>query len=160
MNQRWHTIGKRLGILAIIVSASVLSIYLWYRHDYPYGQSHCCSLAVQDALMEYAESHDGRFPHGESSPEASLSLLYKEGLSANTLRGMIVPEKTTRSILESGHLLTPETCGWHYVEGLGEGAMTRCGFAATRDRRHMQKRPGTLRLRGVCRRALERGNQA
>jgi hypothetical protein len=69
--------------------------------------------------MEYAETHDGRFPRGESSPEASLSLLFRAGLvDANTLRGMTIPEKTTRRILDSGQLLDSRSCGWHYVEGL------------------------------------------
>ncbi len=71
------------------------------------------------ALEQYADDHGGRYPAGESSPEASLSLLYREKqIDAYTLRGMIVPEKTTRDILEQGKLLGPESCGWHYTEGL------------------------------------------
>ena len=29
----------------------------------------------------------------------------------------MVPESVVRARLEGGDLLTPETCGWHYVEG-------------------------------------------
>jgi hypothetical protein len=34
------------------------------------------------------------------------------------LRGKTIPERSVRVRLEAGELLTPETCGWHYVEGL------------------------------------------
>jgi hypothetical protein len=48
-----------------------------------------------------------------------LSLLYREHLiDAGTLRGKTAPEARVVSHLESGHLLSPELCGWHYVEGL------------------------------------------
>jgi hypothetical protein len=73
------------------------------------------------ALLEYADRHGGWFPKGEASPEASLSLLYRNApasVSANLLRGKTVREDVVRARLEAGQLLTPETCGWHYVEGL------------------------------------------
>jgi len=71
------------------------------------------------ALELYAQEHDGLFPAGQGSPEASLSLLYKEGLmDADILRGMSAKEQTVRSTLAAGSLLGPETCGWQYVEGL------------------------------------------
>jgi hypothetical protein len=38
--------------------------------------------------------------------------------SANLLRGKTVPESVVKEILERGELVTPETCGWHYVERL------------------------------------------
>jgi hypothetical protein len=34
------------------------------------------------------------------------------------LRGKTVPESVVKEVLERGDLLTPDTCGWHYVEGL------------------------------------------
>lgn len=34
------------------------------------------------------------------------------------LRGKTVPGAAVRARLEAGQLLTPATCGWHYVEGL------------------------------------------
>lgn len=118
MNQTWSRVSKPLVVLALLVGGFAVTGYLWHRSTYPYGSSHCCILIVGAGLDRYAEDHGGIFPRGESSPEASLSLLYKEGLDANALRGMTVPEETTRALLESGHLLTPTTCGWHYVEGL------------------------------------------
>ncbi len=70
-------------------------------------------------LLEYANAHGGCYPTGEASPEASLSLLYREGLSdANLLRGKIVPLNAVEAVLGRGELLGPDTCGWHYVEGL------------------------------------------
>jgi hypothetical protein len=77
--------------------------------------------AIQVALLEYAGRHDGWFPKGEASPEASLSLLHRENpgqVTADVLRGRTAPEATVRARLEAGELLTPETCGWHYAEGL------------------------------------------
>ena len=112
-----------LGFIAVLVAGAVI----YYKWRFPYGRSHCCLIAMQAALRIYADDHGGRFPAGESSPEASLSLLYQSkqpGLEANyigdgyILRGMTVPEETVQQILVGGGLLGPDTCGWHYVEGL------------------------------------------
>lgn len=70
-------------------------------------------------LLSYADQHDGWFPKGESSPEASLSLLGRNQPHwAETLRGKIVPREKVEQILQEGTLLEPKSCGWHYVEGL------------------------------------------
>jgi hypothetical protein len=114
--RRW----VRRGAIAALVAAVLAALGLaYYRYRYPYGRSHCCDKGVAIALLGYAESHDGWFPRGEATPEASLSLLYRRdpGLAYN-LRGKTVPEPVVRARLEGGELLTPETCGWHYVEGL------------------------------------------
>jgi hypothetical protein len=77
--------------------------------------------AIHLALLEYSDRHDGWFPRGKGSPEASLSLLYQENpkvVTANVLRGRTTPEAAVRERLEAGELLTPETCGWQYAEGL------------------------------------------
>jgi hypothetical protein len=34
------------------------------------------------------------------------------------MRGMTIPTRTVSSVLESGGLLGPDTCGWNYVPGL------------------------------------------
>lgn len=94
-------------------------VRLYNRSQYPYGWSHCCLKGLGLALQNYAEKHNGRFPAGAGCPEASLSLLYREGyLDAETLRGKTVPVEKVKSILERGELLGPDSCGWHYVEGL------------------------------------------
>src|SRR5438132_1528310 len=61
---------------AIALLLIVLALYVYYRRTFPYGGSHCCDLILHKALEEYAGNHDGAFPSGGSTPEASLSLLY------------------------------------------------------------------------------------
>lgn len=51
------------------------------------------------------------------TPEASLSLLYPDA-NPHLLSGKTIPVEKTEAMLLSGKKLTPETCGWHYVEGL------------------------------------------
>ena len=106
-----------LWIIAVLVSAGVV----YYKRTYPYGWSHCCIDNMMLSLENYSADHGGRYPAGESSPEASLSLLCRSNyLDAYTIRGMTVPENTVRRILDSGGLLGPDSCGWQYVEGLTE----------------------------------------
>ena len=114
----------RKTIITLAILAATLTV-AWYgcryyvQSLYPYGWSHCCDIGLSFALQEFARKHNGFFPNGESSPEASLSLLYKDGSAdPNLLRGKSIPESVVSEILESGRLLGPETCGWHYIEGL------------------------------------------
>lgn len=75
-NYSMQGFGRR-RIAAIVVVSSIASAgYGYYRYCYPYGRSHCCDMALWLQLRLYAQSHDGWFPKGESSSEASLSLLY------------------------------------------------------------------------------------
>jgi len=121
-----HRRTKRLALAAILVIAVAPFIlgYEWWRPHYPYGMSHCCDLGLSLVLRNYAEMHDGAFPTGQATPEASLSLLYREKTNgdpladADLLRGRTVPESVVKEILERGEPLTPETCGWYYVDGL------------------------------------------
>lgn len=91
---------------------------LYYRWQYPYGWSHSCESCLWTVLVQYAEEHDGAFPAGEATPEASLSLLYPKYANAHLLQGKTVPLEVVQAILERGERLGPDTCGWHYVEGL------------------------------------------
>ncbi|MCE9527366.1 MAG: hypothetical protein K8R36_15070 [Planctomycetales bacterium] len=110
---------KRLGILAGLCGVLWGAGLAYHKYHYPYGWSHCCDLQLGGALERYAELHDGWFPNGEKTPEASLSLLYRMDPDLwYLLPGKTVPESVVKSRLESGRLLSPETCGWHYVEGL------------------------------------------
>ncbi|MEA3187617.1 MAG: hypothetical protein QOD99_1447 [Chthoniobacter sp.] len=109
--------GLKVLVAALIVVAA--AGYGFYRHQYPYGRSHCCDIALYFSLRNYAESHAGQFPAGEATPEASLSLLHREDPGiAPILPGKTVPERVVVERLRRGELLNAETCGWHYVEGL------------------------------------------
>jgi hypothetical protein len=117
MKRRRRVLILLLGLPLFVFSAG----YGCWEYRYPYGHSHCCDKQLMMALHSYADDHDGWFPRGEATPEASLSLLYRHNEETGypyLLRGKTVPLETTRGILESGGLLGPDTCGWHYVEGL------------------------------------------
>jgi hypothetical protein len=107
-----------LAAVVAVVAVLACGLYAYYRWNYPYGSSHCCDIGLAGSLSAYAREHGGAFPSGERTPEASLSLLYPKYTNANALRGKTVPLETVEEILESGQLLGPDTCGWHYVEGL------------------------------------------
>jgi hypothetical protein len=113
-----------IGFLSagILCMAFVYGFHALRSYYYPYGFSHCCLKILGLDLSNYADAHNGRFPAGEKCPEASLSLLYKQNGNdsdyAEILRGKTVPLETVKNILERGELLGPDTCGWHYVEGL------------------------------------------
>jgi hypothetical protein len=110
-----------LRTLLIGVTSAGLALFSlgWLvNHNYPYGRDHCCDKQLALALLNYADTHGGRFPTGGHTSEASLSLLYPNYLDANVLRGKTYPEEPARRLLASGRPLTPQTCGWHYVDGL------------------------------------------
>jgi hypothetical protein len=112
-----YSLRALLGlVLVVALLFSTFKTYLWWQ--YPYGGSHCCDTLLLLELSNYARDHAGRYPRGEATPEASLSLLYPKYSDANILRGKTVPLGVVAAILERGERLGPETCGWHYVEGL------------------------------------------
>jgi hypothetical protein len=109
-----------MWVLAI-VGAGVVAVYAGYRYTYPYGWSHCCSKVLGMELHSYADEHNGKFPAGQATPEASLSLLAKDDTNMlYILRGKTVPLLVTEKAYKRDGLLGPESCGWHYVEGLTE----------------------------------------
>jgi hypothetical protein len=110
-----------LYLLGFIFSAVVLE-QIWYHYTYPYGWSHACSAGLGMGLRQYAEDHGNWLPHGEATPEASLSLLYKDDsvTALWTLGGKNIPHETVEATLKRDGKLSPATCGWHYVEGLRE----------------------------------------
>jgi hypothetical protein len=114
--------AKIPGVLLITAAVIVVGFVALRSVMFPYGGSHCCLKGLWMSLEQYAQKHDGRFPSGQASPEASLSLLYREELSdANVLRGKSVPLDVVEKTLNDGELLTPDSCGWHYIEGLTLG---------------------------------------
>jgi hypothetical protein len=112
--------GKILRASILVLLSIFLAGWGYYRYTFPYGQSHCCILQFHWALQFYAENHNGRFPSGQATPEASLSLLAKDdyGVGAYLLRGKTVPLEVVTKALAKNGVLGPESCGWHYVEGL------------------------------------------
>lgn len=119
--QRWKKWVTVVVTIVTLFAGAKFAFDRYQLYEYPYGRSHCCDTGVGVSLFGYAERHDGWYPRGEATPEASLSLLYREtprSMDANTLRGKSVPEADVQARLDAGELLTPETCGWHYVEGL------------------------------------------
>jgi hypothetical protein len=114
-----HRFRRAAAVIAIVLGVLAAVGYGAWRHHFPYGWSHCCDLQLGMALRQYAEIYNGFLPAGEKTPEASLSLLHGADLAnANLLRGKIVSESAVQERLDKGQRLTPETCGWHYVEGL------------------------------------------
>ena len=111
---------KRIALAVALPMLIVGFGYGVYRYHYPYGYKHCCLKILGMSLISYAEAHGGRFPSGAGCPEASLGLLnrWDAHIGAETLCGKTVPEETTKQVLDRGELLGPESCDWHYVEGL------------------------------------------
>jgi hypothetical protein len=109
-----YGVGALLGALA----AGLVFALVGARYARPRAEA---ARAIQVALLAYADRHGGWFPKEQASPEASLSLLHREDpglVTAAVLRGRTAPEAAVRARLEAGELLTPETCGWYYAEGL------------------------------------------
>ena len=106
--------------LAVLLAAWMGGVYAWHWHTFPYGFSHCCLKQLGMALGSYAEEHDGHFPIGGGCPEASLSLLYRGDydMDGQILCGKTKSCEVAQAILEGGELLGPDTCDWHYIEGL------------------------------------------
>ncbi|MDZ4686328.1 MAG: hypothetical protein SH850_14770 [Planctomycetaceae bacterium] len=108
-------------VLAIAYVCFVVGNAAIHRKSYPYGPSHSCDSGLYLSLLNYASRHGGWFPDGELTPEASLSLLHFDqpgGSDAEILRGKTVPLGVVQERFDRREMLTPETCGWHYVSGL------------------------------------------
>ena len=110
----------RFTIAAMALAGFYEAGHCWYRYTYPYGAKHACLKGLGLSLLGYAERHNGHFPTGGCCPEASLSLLYREepDLGACVLSGKTKSTEAAQELLERGELLGPDTCDWHYVEGL------------------------------------------
>ena len=119
LQPRSFRFGLRSLFAGVAIFAVLVALPTWYyRYMFPYGRDHCCDKAIGLALISYADANGGRFPSGGDTPEASLSLLYPAYLDASELRGKTFPEDAAAQLLKSGKPLTPDTCGWQYVDGL------------------------------------------
>lgn len=118
MKRAWKILNRVVLTFFALVVLLFIAAY-FFRPTYPYGWQHRCILQLDLELQGYAKRHGGRFPDGQATPEASLSLLHKEeDNDPGMLTGMTVPEEKVIAILNSGKLLGPDTCGWHYIPGL------------------------------------------
>lgn len=99
----------------------------WYevrteRWEYPYGRNDyftpACQTCLWDDLCVYAELHEGRLPAGGPTPEASLGLLFGRVASPAELGGKTIPHDVVIDTMKRDGRLGPDSCGWHYVEGL------------------------------------------
>jgi hypothetical protein len=108
---------RTLAVCLTAVAALWCAAWSAYRWYFPYGQSHCCDIQLWLGLQNYADQHGGRFPAGEKTPEASLSLLFPDHADADLLRGKTVPLETVKTALAASRRLDPASCGWHYDEG-------------------------------------------
>lgn len=106
-----------ISVLGLIACLG-LGGWFYYLWRFPYGHSHCCDLQLSMALRDYALANYGVFPVGKATPQGSLSLLYPKYADANLLRGKVVPIEVIQDLLDRGEPLRPDSCGWHYVEGL------------------------------------------
>ncbi len=119
--RKWWRPTRGVFVTVGIVGCLIGGCYAWWKYEYPYGGSHACDKGLFMGLFNYADRHDGHFPAGEGTPEASLTLIHREPGAdySYVLCGKRIPESVTRKVLDSGELLGPDTCGWNYVEGLG-----------------------------------------
>lgn len=94
--------------------------YGWFRSQYPFGWTHVCEIQLFDALMRYADEHNGAFPTGPATPEACLALLHQPpyDVNAHLLSGKSIDTETAAVALINTGTLSPKSCGWHYVPGL------------------------------------------
>jgi len=112
---------KKLLLAAAAVVMAGTSLWGYWRYTYPYGYSHSCSKSLGTSLRMYADDNFGWLPHGQATAEASLSTLMKsDDTVRNLLRGKHIQQKVVDQALRRDGVLGPESCGWHYVEGLRE----------------------------------------
>jgi hypothetical protein len=118
--RRWIRV---ITIVVAIVAAATLAGKFWLRDKYPYGVTHACSKILGLGLRMYANDHQNWFPYGGATPEESLSLVCSNG-DPYSVKGLLCGKHLSRSLVEAtmanNSVLSPATCGWHYVEGLRE----------------------------------------
>jgi hypothetical protein len=109
--------GLRIILLmATVATVGVVGIKWIANRNRPADATSLLQLGF--ALDYYAQIHDGHYPTGGGSPEASLHFLYRDGIADPEMLAGAIDPKLVREHLENGLVLDRQTCGWHYVEGL------------------------------------------
>jgi hypothetical protein len=107
----------------VLIVTFVAAVVGWWKWSFPYGHSHSCSKGLGVTLRIFANDHEGWYPYGGRTPEESLSLICTNGDPyhlKSLLRGKHLPQSVVDDALNRHGVLSPESCGWHYVEGLRE----------------------------------------
>lgn len=123
----------------VVVALFPLGLWLWDRYVpvYPYGYTHVCSKNLALGLRMYANDHGGWMPHGGKTPEESLSFVCTNGdryMVKQFLRGKHLPQSAVDDALNRNGVLSPDSCGWNYIEGLREGDGRSWRWLGTRRR--------------------------
>lgn len=125
----------RRGLLLSVIVLLGVGVVLWLQSRMSRWMSPRDSrIFLHSALVQFALDHDGKFPAGKATPEASLSVMYPKYIDAFHLAASVVPLNLTQHKLDRGELLGPESCGWHYVEGLTLNDDPRLAIAWIRNR--------------------------
>ena len=111
---------KLLVFSVTILSIAIGGAYSWYRQTYPFGRSHCCDKQLMTVLFNDADRHDGQFPAGGTTPEASLSKVHLENDAgcAYLLCGQTGSESATQAVLDRGDLFGHENVRLELRRGL------------------------------------------
>ncbi len=112
-----------VGILAGVGIVGAIALKFAWSNQFPYGHSHSCSKVLGSTLRHYAEDQAGWLPNGGATPEQSFSLIWTNGdpySVRDILRGKNLAQADIDAALARDGFLSPQSCGWHYVEGLRE----------------------------------------
>jgi hypothetical protein len=119
--------SRRIGIEELILVLAIVavgSLGLWgvyqayRRSQYPYGYNPTRSSCLWFDLIEYAEAHQGFFPCGGETPDASLGMLASMPFADVYLGGKAVPYQVVQEAIKRDGHLGSDSCSWHYVPGL------------------------------------------
>jgi hypothetical protein len=134
-------------IAGCIGTAVALAAKALFRNQFPYGYSHSCTKGLGLGLRIYANDHGGWWPHGGRTPEESLSFACTNDDSyalKNLMGGKHIPQVVVDAAFAKDGVLSPASCGWHYVEGLRkDDALT--GLAVAWDKMSGLDHNGRLR---------------
>jgi len=116
----WLRVSVVIVVCVAIVSAAAK---FWFRDRFPYGVTHACSKSLGLGLRLHANDHQGWLPSGGQTSEESLSYACTNK-DEYGLKGLMGGKNIKQSVVEEAFarhgVLSPTSCGWHYVEGLRE----------------------------------------
>ena len=142
--------NTRLRFLAgccSIAAALLLSVFLFYRWNYPYGHRTCAVPCTVNALRIYAIQNGGWFPQSSTNGLEALARFAMESKDFRRFAaGLSGNEKLAEALIREGIPLTTEASSWVYfpsfriddprvciiwesVEGIGSSGKKAAGHA-------------------------------